>query len=243
MQKGKGRTFASHQDNYRRGGLRLGNLGQRWLDKKDISAQELLGGIAAPQGGNGMNGINNPLGALTALAGLAQNKNDPMAALSALSAMSGSSNGSANSGGNAAGNASANPADLINILSKLKPQGSNAAQQNNQSDANNQSNPSAGQAFNNSRPQTPPQTNAAYNETSRQQPFSSPQQTQGRSANQTQAGSRRKSNLRQKAQQLYAEEPQSGCENCPRPCPGSFRNYPSWSDINNAAAPWRRKTE
>ena len=123
MQKGKGRTFASHQDNYRRGGLRLGNLGQRWLDKKDISAQELLGGIAAPQGGNGMNGINNPLGALTALAGLAQNKNDPMAALSALSAMSGSSNGSANSGGNAVGNASANPADLINILSKLKPQG------------------------------------------------------------------------------------------------------------------------
>jgi len=180
-----------------------------------------------------MNGINNPLGALTALAGLAQNKNDPMAALSALSAMSGGGS-AANQGSNPGTNTSANPADLINILSKLKTQGNTAPPKN--TAANNQS-PPRQQATNNNN------TNSAQQENNRQSPPPPPPQEPRRNNYQPQTQSRRKSNLRQKAQQLYAEEPQSGCEDCPKPCAGSFRNYPSWSDINNAAAPWRRKTK
>lgn len=209
MSKKKHRRAADHMDNYRRGGLRFNMLGGRFLNKQNIELTDLTDGFSTLQGGAKMNGINNPLGALTALAGLAQNKSDPMAAISALSALNG------NAAGAGAG-AGSNPADLLSLLSTLRPPQAAPAPP-----------PNTGRRDN--TPPPPPSDNA-----SRQ---SDMRQNESRRNKSNREG---QSKLRQKVQSSYAEEPKTPCDNCRQGCAKSFRNYPSWQQVNLEAAPWKK---
>ena len=241
MVKEKHRNFYTHKDNYRRGGMRFCTLLNKFCQKEEIDWQEVLENFLSSQEGENMNGINNPLGAISALAGLAQSKNDPMAALSLLSNLGGAGAGSGNNSGanngdkNASSSGSsasgANTADLLKLLSTLKPPQNNFSQQNNNQNHN------AAQAGQNGKQNFHEQRQSDFSENKNHQQNAPNHNGRRYYRNKNKP----KSDLKEKAEQLYRQEPKTDCDHCSANCPKSFRNYPSWEKINEAAAPWHLK--